>query len=46
MENTTASNDGRFGYVNHDLDGDGKITNNKKVLLYSYSGTDTWTVRA
>ena len=42
MENTTASNVGRFGYVNYDLDGDGVITNNKKVLSYSYSGSDTW----
>ena len=41
-ENTTAGNIGRFGFVNYDLDGDGKVTNNKKVLSYSYSGSDTW----
>ncbi len=42
MENTAAANIGRFGYVNYDLDGDGQVTNNKKVLSYSYSGSDTW----
>jgi len=41
-ESTSAANVGRFGYVGYDLDGDGKVTNNKKVLTYSYSGSDTW----
>ena len=42
MENTAAANVGRFGYVNYDLDGDGVVTNNKKVLSYSFSGSDTY----
>ena len=42
MESTTASNVGRFGYVPYDLDGDGAVTNNKKVLGYSYSASTTW----
>jgi len=41
-ENTAAANIGRFGYANYDLDGDGVVTNNKKVLTYSYSGSYTW----
>ena len=41
-ENTTASNIGRFGYANYDLDGDGVVTNGKKVLTYSYSASTTW----
>lgn len=41
-ENTTAGNVGRFGYVNYDLDGDGVVTNAKKVMTYTYSGSQTW----
>jgi iron complex outermembrane receptor protein len=41
-ESTSAGNVGRFGYVGYDLDGDGTVTNNKKVLTYSYSGSKTW----
>ena len=41
-ESTVASNVGRFGYVGYDLDGDGVVTNNKKVLTYSFSSTETW----
>jgi len=41
-ESTSAANVGRFGYVGYDLDGDGVVTNNKKVMTYSYSGGDTW----
>ncbi len=41
-ESTSASNVGRFGYVNYDLSGDGKVTNNQKALAYSYSGSDTY----
>jgi len=41
-ENTTAGNVGRFGYANYDLDGDGVVTNGKKVMTYSYSGSKTW----
>ncbi|XHS78286.1 TonB-dependent receptor [Burkholderiaceae bacterium UC74_6] len=42
LENTTAGNVGRFSYVNYDLDGDGAVTNGKKVMTYSYSGSQTW----
>ncbi len=41
-ENTAAANVGRFSYVNFDLDGDGVVTNNKKVMTYAYSGSQTW----
>jgi iron complex outermembrane receptor protein len=41
-ESTSTSNVGRYGYVGYDLDGDGVVTNNKKVMTYSYSGADTW----
>ena len=41
-ESTTASNVGRYGYVGYDLDGDGVVTNNKKVMAYSYSASETW----
>jgi len=41
-ENTTPANVGRFSYVNFDLDGDGAVTNGKKVMTYSYSGSQTW----
>jgi len=41
-ENTTAGNVGRFSYVNFDLDGDGAVTNGKKVMTYAYSGSQTW----
>jgi iron complex outermembrane receptor protein len=41
-ESTSAANVGRFGYVGYDLSGDGVVTNNQKVLTYSYSGADTW----
>ncbi|MCE4554087.1 TonB-dependent receptor [Roseateles cellulosilyticus] len=41
-ENTTPGNVGRFSYVNFDLDGDGAVTNGKKVMTYSYSGSQTW----
>ena len=39
--NTTASNIGRFSYVNYDLDGDGVVTNNKKVMTYAFSSSQT-----
>ena len=42
MENTAAANVNRFSYVNYDLDGDGAITNNKKVMTYSLSASTTW----
>ncbi|HEY4082867.1 MAG TPA: TonB-dependent receptor [Burkholderiaceae bacterium] len=41
-ENTVAGNVGRFSYVNYDLDGDGVVTNGKKVMTYAYSGSQTW----
>ena len=41
-ENTAAANVGRFSYVNYDLDGDGTVTNGKKVMTYSYSSSQTW----
>ncbi len=41
-ENTAAANVGRFSYVNYDLDGDGLVTNGKKVMTYSYAGSQTW----
>lgn len=41
-ENTTAGNVGRFSYVNYDLDGDGAVTNGKKVMTYSFGGSQTW----
>jgi len=41
-ESTSAANVGRFSYVNYDLDGDGVVTNNKKVMTYAYSGSTTW----
>lgn len=41
-ENTAAANVGRFSYVNFDLDGDGAVTNGKKVMTYAYSGSQTW----
>lgn len=41
-ENTTPGNVGRFSYVNYDLDGDGAVTNGKKVMTYAYSGSQTW----
>ena len=41
-ESTVAANVGRFGYVGYDLDGDGLVTNNKKVMTYAYSGSSTW----
>jgi len=41
-ENTTAANVGRFSYVNYDLDGDGTVTNGKKVMTYAYAGSQTW----
>jgi len=41
-ENTTPGNVGRFSYVNFDLDGDGVVTNGKKVMTYAYSGSNTW----
>ena len=42
LENTAAGNVNRFSYVNYDLDGDGAITNNQKVMTYAYSGSTTW----
>lgn len=39
-ESTSASNIGRFGYVNYDLNGDGRIGGS--ALTYSYSGSNTW----
>ena len=41
-ESTSAANVGRFSYVNYDLDGDGVVTNNKKVMTYSYSASETY----
>jgi len=41
-ESTSAANIGRYGYVGYDLDGDGVVTNNKKVMTYSYSSSETW----
>ena len=41
-ESTVAANIGRYGYVGYDLDGDGVVTNNKKVMTYSYSASQTW----
>jgi iron complex outermembrane receptor protein len=41
-ESTVAANIGRFGYVGYDLDGDGTVTNGKKVMTYAYSESDTW----
>jgi iron complex outermembrane receptor protein len=42
LENTAAANVNRFSYVNYDLDGDGAITNNKKVMTYAFSSSTTW----
>jgi iron complex outermembrane receptor protein len=42
LENTAAANVNRFSYVDYDLDGDGAITNNKKVMTYSLSASTTW----
>jgi iron complex outermembrane recepter protein len=39
-ESTSASNVGRFGYVNYDLNGDGEIGGS--ALTYAYSGSKTW----
>ena len=41
-ESTATANVGRFGYVNYDLDGDGVVTDNKKVMTYAFSESDTW----
>jgi iron complex outermembrane receptor protein len=41
-ESTSAANIGRFSYVDYDLDGDGQVTNNKKVMTYAYSASETW----
>ena len=41
-ESTASANIGRYGYVGYDLDGDGVVTNNKKVMTYSYSASETW----
>ena len=42
LENTAAGNVNRFSYVNYDLDGDGAVTNNKKVMTYAYNASTTW----
>ncbi len=39
-ESTAASNIGRYGYVNYDVNGDGQISGSQ--LVYGYSGSDTW----